>query len=108
MKETDLTHVKPGQKATVVLDIYPGCHLERRGRKHQPGDRRRVRDPAAAERLGQLGQGRAAPAGAGPVVAAPGEPPLRAGMTATVTIDIGRQRSLADLLGGSASAARPE
>jgi membrane fusion protein (multidrug efflux system) len=34
-----------------------------------------------------------------------GEPPLRAGMTATVTIDIGRQRSLADLFHGSAIAA---
>jgi membrane fusion protein (multidrug efflux system) len=35
-----------------------------------------------------------------------GEPPLRAGMTATVTIDIGRERSLADLLpGGTARAA---
>ena len=39
-------------------------HLGRRGGKHQPGDRRRVRDPAGAERLGQLGEGRAAPAGA--------------------------------------------
>ena len=29
-------------------------------------------------------------------------------MTATVTIDIGRQRSLATLLRGSASAASPE
>ena len=34
-----------------------------------------------------------------------GEPPLRAGMTATVTIDISRQRSLAGLFNGSASAA---
>ena len=68
MKETDLTHVKPGQQAEVVLDIYPGRHLEGRGREHQPGDRRRVRDPAAAERVRQLGQGRAAPAGAGPAV----------------------------------------
>jgi membrane fusion protein (multidrug efflux system) len=32
------------------------------------------------------------------------EPSLRAGMTATVTIDIGHQRSLADLFTGSASA----
>jgi membrane fusion protein (multidrug efflux system) len=34
-----------------------------------------------------------------------GEPPLRAGMTATVTIEIGRQRSLSSLFHGSASAA---
>jgi membrane fusion protein (multidrug efflux system) len=32
------------------------------------------------------------------------EPPIRAGMTATVTIDIGHQRSLADLFTGGASA----
>ena len=28
MKETDLTHVKPGQKAKVVLDIYPDVTWE--------------------------------------------------------------------------------
>ena len=39
-------------------------HLGRRGGKHQSGDRRGVRDPAGAKRLGQLGEGRAAPAGA--------------------------------------------
>ena len=38
-------------------------HLGGRGRKHQPGDRRRVRDPAAAERERKLGEGGAAPAG---------------------------------------------
>jgi membrane fusion protein (multidrug efflux system) len=38
----------------------------------------------------------------------PGEPALRAGMTASVTIDIRRQRSLADPLHGSASAANPQ
>jgi hypothetical protein len=34
----------------------------------------------------------------------PGEPPLRAGMTATVSIDIGRKRSLAGLFHASATA----
>ena len=39
----------------------------------------------------------------------PGEPPLRAGMTAYVSIDTGRTRSLSSLLGGgSAIAARPK
>jgi membrane fusion protein (multidrug efflux system) len=40
-----------------------------------------------------------------------GEPPLRAGMTATVRIDTGRQRSLADvaqLIGGKRAAADDE
>ena len=38
----------------------------------------------------------------------PGEPPLRAGMTAYVSIDTGRTRNLADIFGsGAAVAARP-
>jgi membrane fusion protein, multidrug efflux system len=38
----------------------------------------------------------------------PGEPPLRAGMTADVSIDTGRSRSLAGIFGnGAAVAARP-
>ena len=72
MKETDLTHVKPGQKASVVLDIYPDVAWDAEVDEHQPGDRSRVRDPAAAKRLRQLGQGRPAAAGAGPAVAVPG------------------------------------
>jgi hypothetical protein len=39
----------------------------------------------------------------------PGEPPLRAGMTAYVSIDIGRTRKLSTIFGsGDAVAARPE
>jgi len=39
----------------------------------------------------------------------PGEPPLRAGMTAYVSIDTGRTRSLATIFGnGAAIAARPQ
>jgi hypothetical protein len=39
----------------------------------------------------------------------PGEPPLRAGMTAYVSIDTGRTRSLAGIFGnGAAIAARPQ
>ena len=61
-KETDLTHVTVGQKAKVVLDMHPGRQLGRRGGKHQSRDRCGVRDPAGAKRLGQLGEGGAAPA----------------------------------------------
>jgi len=39
----------------------------------------------------------------------PGEPPLRAGMTAYVSIDTGRARSLSSIFGnGAAVAARPD
>ena len=81
-KETDLTNVTVGQKATVVLDMLSRHHLGRRGREHQPGDGRRVRDPSAAERDRELGEGGAAPAGRLRLIERPGEPPLRAGMTA--------------------------
>ncbi len=61
-KETELTHVKVGQKATVVLDTYPDETWEALVER-EPGDRRGVRDPAAAECQRELGEGRAAPAG---------------------------------------------
>jgi membrane fusion protein (multidrug efflux system) len=42
------------------------------------------------------------------LVERPGEPPLRAGMTAYVSIDTGRTRNLSSVFGsGSAIAARP-
>jgi hypothetical protein len=40
-----------------------------------------------------------------PVLPRDGEPPLRAGMTATLTIGLGHRRSLADLFRRTASAA---
>ena len=108
MKETDLTYVKPGQKAWVVLDIYPdvtwaaevdsispatGAEFAILPPQNASGNWVKVvqRLPVRVRLLPQ-----------------PGEPPLRAGMTATVTIDIRRQRSLAGLFQGSASAASPQ
>ena len=108
MKETDLTHVKPGQKARVVLDIYPdvtwtaevesispatGAEFAILPPQNASGNWVKVvqRLPVRVRLLPQAG-----------------EPPLRAGMTATVTIDIRRQRSLAGLFQGSASAASPQ
>lgn len=108
MKETDLTHVKPGQKARVVLDIYPDVTWTAEVESISPatGAEFAILPPQNAsgnwvkvvQRLPV--RVRLAPHA--------GEPPLRAGMTATVTIDIGRQRSLAGVLSGSASAAGPE
>ena len=62
-KETDLTYVTVGQKATIVLDMHPDITWEAEVESISPGDRRRVRDPAAAERVRKLGEGGAAPAG---------------------------------------------
>jgi len=108
MKETDLTYVKPGQKAHVVLDIYPDVTWAAEVETISPatGAEFAILPPQNAsgnwvkvvQRLPLRVR----------LLPHPGEPPLRAGMTATVTIDIGRQRSLAGLLHGSASAASPE
>lgn len=93
-KETELTHVKVGQKATVVLDTYPDTTWEALVESVSPatGAEFAILPPQNAsgnwvkvvQRL--------------PVklrlLAHVDEPPLRAGMTATVRIDTARQRSL--------------
>jgi len=108
-KETELTHVRVGQKATVVLDTYPDTTWEALVESVSPatGAEFAILPPQNAsgnwvkvvQRL--------------PVrlllVERPGEPPLRAGMTAYVSIDTRRSRSLASLLGGGpAVAANPK
>lgn len=108
MKETDLTHVKPGQKARIVLDIYPDVTWTAEVESISPatGAEFAILPPQNAsgnwvkvvQRLPVRMR----------LVPHAGEPTLRAGMTATVTIDIRRQRSLAGLMSGSASAANPE
>jgi membrane fusion protein (multidrug efflux system) len=107
-KETDLTYVTAGQRATVVLDMYPDLTFEAEVESISPatGAEFAILPPQNAsgnwvkvvQRL--------------PVrlrlMERPGEPALRAGMTAYVSIDTKRVRSLAALLGdGSASAAKP-
>lgn len=106
-KETDLTYVAVGQKATVVLDIYPQITWEAEVQSISPatGAEFAILPPQNAsgnwvkvvQRL--------------PVrlrlIERPGEPPLRAGMTASVSIDTQRSRSLSSIFGGgSAVAAR--
>jgi len=108
MKETDLTHVKLGQKASVVLDIYPDLAWEGEIESISPatGAEFAILPPQNASgnwvKVVQRLPVRVR------LTPRPGEPPLRAGMTATVTIDIARQRSVAGLLNGTASAASPE
>jgi membrane fusion protein (multidrug efflux system) len=107
-KETDLTYVTVGQKATVVLDMHPDITWEAEVESISPatGAEFAILPPQNAsgnwvkvvQRL--------------PVklrlIERPGEPPLRAGMTAYVSIDTRRSRSLAKIFGsGDAVAARP-
>lgn len=106
-KETDLTHVSMGQRATVVLDIYPDITWDAEVESISPatGAEFAILPPQNAsgnwvkvvQRL--------------PVrlrlIERPGEPPLRAGMTASVSIDTQRARSLASIFGGGSAVATP-
>ena len=107
-KETDLTHVRVGHKATVVLDIYPGITWDAEVISISPatGAEFAILPPQNASgnwvkvvqrlpvKLKLLPRGDK-------------EPPLRAGMTATVDIDTERVRKLADIIGtGNAIAMR--
>ena len=96
-KETDLTHVRVGQRARIVLDTYPDATWEA------------VVDsvsPATGAEFSILPPQNASGNWVKVVQRLPvklrllphqGEPPLRAGMTATVSIDTGRQRSIGDV-----------
>jgi membrane fusion protein (multidrug efflux system) len=106
-KETELTHVTVGQKARVVLDMHPDIAWDAEVESISPatGAEFAVLPPQNAtgnwvkivQRL--------------PVrlrlIERPGEPPLRAGMTAYVSIDTGRTRQLSGLFGGPAVASNP-
>jgi membrane fusion protein, multidrug efflux system len=99
-KETELTHVRKGLAATVVLDIYPDVVWQAEVESISPatGAEFALLPPQNASgnwvkvvqrlpvRVRLLPQ--------------PGEPPLRAGMTATVRVDTGRERRLSHLFGG--------
>jgi len=102
MKETDLTHVKPGEHARIYVDTYPGHVWSGVVQSIAPASGSefsilpaqnssgnwvkvvqripvRVRVDASAD-------------------ANSPSPPLRSGMSATVEIDTGRHRTLSDLL----------
>jgi membrane fusion protein (multidrug efflux system) len=96
-KETELTHVRPGQTATVVLDIYPDFKWNAEVQSISPatGAEFAILPPQNAsgnwvkvvQRL-PVRLKLDTPADA---------PPLRAGMTATATIDTRQERSLTGL-----------
>jgi membrane fusion protein (multidrug efflux system) len=106
-KETDLTYVTIGQKATVVFDMYPDATFEAEVESISPatGAEFAILPPQNAsgnwvkvvQRL--------------PVklrlIELAGEPPLRAGMTAYVSIDTKRARSLSAIFGSGPAAAKP-
>src|SRR5687767_8284776 len=107
-KETELTHVRVGQKATVVLDGFPDATWEALVESVSPatGAEFAILPPQnASGNWVKVVQRLPVKLRLLPHV---GEPPLRAGMTATVRIDTGRERSLTSVAqqlfgGGTAS-----
>lgn len=106
-KETELTFVRPGQTATVILDIYPEVTWQAVVESISPatGAEFALLPPQNASgnwvkvvqrlpvRLRLLPHGDA-------------EPPLRAGMTATVRVDTQQERRISKLFGNRAVAGK--
>ncbi len=61
-KETDLTYMRPGQRATFYRRCLSGAHLHRPCPQHQPRHWVQLLAAAAGKFFGQLGEGGAAPA----------------------------------------------
>ena len=96
-KETELTHVRVGQRARIVLDTYPDASWEAIVESVSPatGAEFSILPPQnASGNWVKVVQRLPVKLRLLPHV---GEPPLRAGMTATVSIDTGRQRSIGDV-----------
>ena len=94
MKETDLTYVRPGQRATVTIDTYPGREWKGRVASLSPasGNELSVLPPQNASgnwvKIVQRIPVRIE------LDIGPKSPPLGAGMSAVVEIDTGHRRSL--------------
>ena len=108
-KETDLTHVTVGQKAKVVLDMHPDVTWDAEVESISPATGAEFAILPAQNASGNWVKVVQRLPVRLRLIERPGEPPLRAGMTAYVSIDTGRTRSLAGIFGnGAAIAARPQ
>ena len=104
-KETELTHVRPGHTATVILDIYPDVTWEAEVE---------LISPATGAEFALLPPQNASGNWVKVVQRLPvrlrlmprnGDEPLRAGMTATVKVDTKRERKLSQVLSWGSVAA---
>ena len=108
-KETDLTYVTVGQKAKVVLDMHPDVTWDAVVESISPATGAEFAILPAQNASGTWVKVVQRLPVRLRLVERSGEPPLRAGMTAYVSIDTRRSRSLASLLGGGpAVAANPK
>jgi membrane fusion protein (multidrug efflux system) len=107
-KETDLAYVTVGQKATVVLDMHPDVSWEAEVESISPATGAEFAILPAQNASGNWVKVVQRLPVRLRLIERAGEPPLRAGMTAYVSIDTARIRSLSSIFGsGAAIAARP-
>ena len=106
-KETDLTYVTVGQKAKVTLDMHPDVSWDAVVESISPATGAEFAILPAQNASGNWVKVVQRLPVRLRLVERPGEPPLRAGMTAYVSIDTRRSRSLAGLLGGGPAVAAP-
>ena len=106
-KETDLTYVTVGQKAKVVLDMHPDVSWDAVVESISPATGAEFAILPAQNASGNWVKVVQRLPVRLRLVERSGEPPLRAGMTAYVSIDTRRSRSLAGLLGGGPAVAAP-
>lgn len=108
-KETDLTHVTVGQKAKVTLDMYPDVTWDAEVESISPATGAEFAILPAQNASGNWVKVVQRLPVRLRLIEQAGEPPLRAGMTAYVSIDTRRTRNLAILFGGESTvAAHPE
>jgi membrane fusion protein (multidrug efflux system) len=107
-KETELTHVKVGQKAKVVLDMHPDVTWDAEVESISPATGAEFAILPAQNASGNWVKIVQRLPVRLRLIEREGEPPLRAGMTAYVSIDTRRERQLSSLFGGPAVAADPK
>jgi membrane fusion protein (multidrug efflux system) len=99
-KETDLTNVQPGQPVSVTIDTYPGHRWEGTVSSVSPASQSQFSLLPAQNASGNWVKVVQRIPLQVRVENKPGEPELRAGMSAEIEVDTGHKRQLRELLGG--------
>jgi membrane fusion protein (multidrug efflux system) len=97
LKETDLTHVKPGDRAEITVDAYPGRTWSGTVASISPGTGSEFSILPAQNASGNWVKVVQRVPVRISVDHKPGDPVLRAGMSVVVAIDTGHRRSLAEM-----------
>ena len=97
-KETQLTHLRPGQSATIEVDTYPGRKWHGRVQSISEATGSEFAVLPAQNATGNWVKVVQRVAVRIALPHDPADPPLRAGMSATVTVDTEHHRSVGDLL----------